>query len=299
MTAVFLDARQRHFPSAGNHGAGVHGAGTNGPGRSTVLLWAWSLIVVLACHAAVAWWFLATSDVPPATTQQLPAIMIDLAPAASPVPTPPKPAPAIPPAPTPPVPTVPAYQPAPHPPAPQVTLPVPPLPQLASEAALTQAAKKPVKQDQKRVAQKPKPLPKPVAAMPAPQPAKPQPAAPLAAAATPKVDAAQQQRDAANAMAVTAAKSNWLGVVVQHIAKFKRTPHGRLRVPLRALVNFDIDRTGKVLSHRLLQSSGRDDIDDEALAWIDRAAPLPPPPSEISDADLAHGFSIPFDFMPR
>jgi len=299
MTAVFLDTRQRHFPSAG-----VHGAGTNGPGRSTVLLWAWSLIVVLACHAAVAWWLLATRDVPPATTQQLPAIMIDLAPAASPVPTPPKPAPAIAPTPTPPAPTVPDYHPAPHPSAPQVTLPVPPLPQLASEVALTQAAKKPVKQDQKRVAQKPQPLPKPVAAMPAPQPAKPQPAklqpaAPSAPASTPQVDAAQQQRAAANAMAVTAAKSNWLGAVVQHIAKFKRTPRGRLRVPLRALVNFDIDRSGKVLSHRLLQSSGRDDIDDEALAWIDRAAPLPPPPSEISDADLAHGFSIPFDFMPR
>jgi protein TonB len=299
MTAIFLERSQRHFPSAGNHGMGNHWAGTYGQGRSNALLWAWALIVVLACHATVAWWLLATSDVPPATTQQLPAIMIDLAPIASPVPTPAKPAPAVLPTPTPPVPTVPAYHPAPHPPTPQVYLPVPPLPQIASEAALAQTVKKPVKQDQKRVAQKPKPLPKPVAAMPVSQPAKPQPATPSAPASTPQTDAAQQQRDAANAMAVTAAKSNWLGVVVQHIAKFKRPPRGRLRIPLRALVNFDIDRSGKLLSHRLLQSSGRDDIDDEALAWIDRAAPLPPPPSEISDADLAHGFSIPFDFMPR
>jgi protein TonB len=159
--------------------------------------------------------------------------------------------------------------------------------------------KKPAKQELKKVVPKPKPQPQPKpAAAPTPAiPAKPQPTAPSATAA--QNDAARQQREAAAAGATAAAKSNWLGDVVQHIAKFKRVPRGRLRAPLRVLVSFDIDRSGKLLSHHLLQSSGRDDIDEEALAWIDRAAPLPQPPAEIDDAELAHGFTIPFDFMPR
>lgn len=111
--------------------------------------------------------------------------------------------------------------------------------------------------------------------------------------------AAQQQKEAALAAATLAAKSNWLGEVVQHIAKFRRTPRNRLRIPLRTVIGFSIDRDGKLLSQHLLQGSGRDEIDEEALAWIKRADPLPKPPADISDADLAHGFTIPVDFMPR
>ncbi len=47
------------------------------------------------------------------------------------------------------------------------------------------------------------------------------------------------------------------------------------------LLRFSMDRHGKVLSANIAQSSGFDTLDQEALALIHRAEPLPPPPDEI------------------
>ncbi|HVI88808.1 MAG TPA: TonB family protein [Dongiaceae bacterium] len=252
-----------------------------------------SLTVVLAAHLATAWWLLATHSSPPPVPRPLPAIMLDMAPAPA---APPKP----------PAPAVPDYRAMPHPPTPQVQAPTieepKSLPTIAADVALPQQ----VKPAPKPVAKSKPVKPKKAEKVEPPTPVPPQPQ-PISAAAPPasSVDAhvqqraAQQQKEAALAAATLAAKSNWLGEVVQHIAKFKRSPRSRLRVPLRTVLSFAIDRDGKLLSQHVLQSSGRDEIDDEALAWIKRADPLPKPPADISDSDLAHGFIIPVDFMPR
>lgn len=254
--------------------------------RGAILSWPVALVLVLSTHLVAAWWLIVPQKPPLPIPQPLPAIMLDLAPAPAP------PAPAQPPAPP-----VPEYRPMPHPPVPQIET----LPPAISEAALPPS----VKQLPRRQAPKPKPVkPKKVeTAMPTP-PVPPQAASAVKAATQPAAtdpqqQAAQQQKEAALAAASLAAKSDWLGEVVQHIAKFKRTPRGRLRVPLRAVIAFAIDREGRLLSPRLLQSSGRDEIDEEALAWIRRADPLPKPPADLSAADLSQGFTIPVDFMLR
>jgi len=247
------------------------------------ICWPLSLAMVLAAHLAAAWWLLSTHSPPPPIPQPLPAILLDMAPAPTPV-----------------------AAAAPRPPAPQVQAPAieepKPLPTTAADVALPQQAKPAPKPITKPKPVKPKKVEKVLPPIPAPPQTQP---APAAAPPTPSVDsqaqqrAAQQQKEAALAAATLAAKSNWLGEVVQHIAKFKRSPRSRLRAPLRTVLSFAIDRDGKLLSQHVLQGSGRDEIDDEALAWIKRADPLPKPPAEISDSDLAHGFTIPVDFMPR
>jgi protein TonB len=265
--------------------------------RSASILWASSLLLVVTCHVTAAWWLIARSEDQPVLSQPLPAITIDLAPASTPAPVAKSPPPTSPPPPQ--------YQPALHPPAPQVLTPEisPPLPDTPSDATLPQQAKKPAEQQVKPKPVKKAPT-KPIPVKPVTQPAPVQafasarpktPPAPIAPANV----AASKQEEVAVAAAIVAAKSNWLGDVVQHIAKFKRVPRGRLRQPLRVILSFDIDRAGKLQSVHLLQRSGRDDIDEEARAWITRADPLPKPPAEVSDGDLSNGFTIPFDFMPR
>ncbi|NDA48075.1 MAG: TonB family protein, partial [Alphaproteobacteria bacterium] len=46
-----------------------------------------------------------------------------------------------------------------------------------------------------------------------------------------------------------------------------------------ALVNFMLDSAGRVAGVSLIRSSGDADLDREALAMVNRAAPYPPPPS--------------------
>lgn len=270
-------------------------------GRPGIALWSASVLLVLLCHAVIAWTLLASRD----RQQPLPAIMMDLAPPVAspavpeirlPMPQPPQVQPVSPP----------NYHPVQHPPAPQLKAMAPDLPQIPAQAALPPPPKKPAKPPAKPQPDKLQPdklqpakalSPKPET-IPAPQPAsRTLPASAPAALPAPTQNAAQQQQ--ASAAAAVAAKSNWLGDVVQHIARFKRVPRARLRMSLRAVIGFEINRDGKLLSQHLLQSSGRDDIDREALAWIRRADPLPKPPREISDGDLSHGFTIPVDFMPR
>jgi len=54
----------------------------------------------------------------------------------------------------------------------------------------------------------------------------------------------------------------------------------------RATVGFTLDRSGKLISNELLQSSGSKELDLEAVAIVDRAQPFPAPPPEIKDGKL-------------
>ena len=60
---------------------------------------------------------------------------------------------------------------------------------------------------------------------------------------------------------------------------------------------FTIDRHGKVVSSRIVKSSGSAVLDAEALDLIKRAAPLPPPPADIADSELS--FVVPIRFAAR
>jgi periplasmic protein TonB len=69
----------------------------------------------------------------------------------------------------------------------------------------------------------------------------------------------------------------WIVATEAHLEKFKRFMfwHGEV------VLEITVDRRGRVLSKRILESSGIQTLDDEAFAIITRAVPLPPPPPEV------------------
>jgi TonB family protein len=58
-------------------------------------------------------------------------------------------------------------------------------------------------------------------------------------------------------------------------------------------ISFSIDRAGKVISNRIVSSSGFAALDNEALAMIKRAQPFPPPVNQNKDHA---GFLVPISF---
>jgi protein TonB len=50
-----------------------------------------------------------------------------------------------------------------------------------------------------------------------------------------------------------------------------------------------------LLSSRIVQSSGSATLDDETLAILARAQPLPRPPDQVSDSDLTFVFRMNFN----
>lgn len=75
----------------------------------------------------------------------------------------------------------------------------------------------------------------------------------------------------------------------------QRTFGGSPNQTSTVVVGFRIDRTGKLLSTRLVANSGVPALDNEALAMIARAAPFPAPPAEVDDL----AFTLPVVFEPR
>jgi protein TonB len=91
--------------------------------------------------------------------------------------------------------------------------------------------------------------------------------------------------------------NRWESELVAHIERFKRYPvearahgtQGRVRVA------FTVDHEGRVRSSRIVQSSGSPELDEESLAMLTRAQPLPPP--RIADRELS--FVVPVTFNIR
>jgi len=82
---------------------------------------------------------------------------------------------------------------------------------------------------------------------------------------------------------------NWKSQLVARLERYKRYPsqaqsRGEQGV---AQLAFSVDRSGGVHHARILRSSGSSLLDEATLALVERAAPLPPPPPEISGAQIA------------
>jgi periplasmic protein TonB len=115
---------------------------------------------------------------------------------------------------------------------------------------------------------------------------------PQAPAAAPAALSAQQSepKPAPSSAAIT----NWQKSLVAHLDRFKRYPPQARGAEGVVSLAFSIDRKGNFVSSRIAKSSGSAVLDAEALAMIKRAAPLPPPPAEVADADLS--FVVPIRF---
>jgi protein TonB len=79
---------------------------------------------------------------------------------------------------------------------------------------------------------------------------------------------------------------SWQQSLVARLAKVQRYPAQARGVQGVVSLAFTIDRQGKVVSSKIIKSSGSAVLDAEALDLIKRAAPLPPPPSDIPDSAL-------------
>ena len=62
-------------------------------------------------------------------------------------------------------------------------------------------------------------------------------------------------------------------------------------------VGFVIDRTGKLVSNWLAESTGIPALDERALAIVERSQPFPVPPPELDDNRL--NLIVPFYFQTR
>jgi periplasmic protein TonB len=115
-----------------------------------------------------------------------------------------------------------------------------------------------------------------VEAILAQQNARPQPGAAWPAATAPSPPAT-----------VSSAAANWQKALVARLVCFRRYPPRASGVEGVVSLAFSVDRDGNVVDSRIVKSSGSALLDAEALDLIKRAAPLPAPPTEITDSDLS------------
>ncbi|MBK3799276.1 TonB family protein, partial [Azospirillum brasilense] len=157
--------------------------------------------------------------------------------------------------------------------------PPPPVP---AEVALPEPPPKP----KPKPKEEPKPKPKAEPPKPRPQPqAPPQPVmeapANAAPAAAPPAGAPAQ---AAPVPRNSNALPTWHGAVLGHLERYKRYPRiAQMRrqqgVPQ---VHITLDRQGRVLAVRLHKGSGFEALDEETIALVERASPLPAPPPDVA-----------------
>jgi protein TonB len=86
--------------------------------------------------------------------------------------------------------------------------------------------------------------------------------------------------------------ASWRGTLIAHLNRYKRFPGGAN--PGTVQVAFSIDRGGRVISARLVGSSGDAALDDEAVAMIRRASPVPAPPDGVGGSVLALAVPVRF-----
>ena len=95
----------------------------------------------------------------------------------------------------------------------------------------------------------------------------------------PQAAAPQNSRGAAGTMS----PATWKSRLMARLERAKRYPSGARRRGEEgvAYVSFAIDARGQVLSAQLARSSGHSELDEEVLALVRRASPLPPPPPGV------------------
>ena len=82
--------------------------------------------------------------------------------------------------------------------------------------------------------------------------------------------------------------------LVAHLDHHKRYPIDRSDVSVKIMVSFEIDRTGHVISSKVVQGSGYPEFDQAALDMLKRSDPVPAPPPLIADEGLT--FTLPVVF---
>ena len=79
-----------------------------------------------------------------------------------------------------------------------------------------------------------------------------------------------------------------------HLNRHKRFPSGAAGTGV-ATVAFTIDRSGRVLSARLVRSAGDAALDAEAASLPRRASPVPAPPPDVGGGSITLAVPIRFN----
>ena len=153
-------------------------------------------------------------------------------------------------------------------PSPTPTANLPPGPMQQEESEPTPPQKEEVKP------------PEPVAelTLPIPEPPKPEPPVEEKHATAPPAT-----------KAIPSSVTRWQTVLAAHLEHFKRYPTGARARGEQGVVTvaFTIDRDGRLLASRIVQSSGSAALDEETLALLARAQPMPRPPDEMRTRELS------------
>jgi len=155
--------------------------------------------------------------------------------------------------------------------------PVPELPQMEkAEAVLTPSMVPPKPAPKKKPPAKPKKTDRD-------KPKKPKERQAAATTAPPTITAPRapvaMTRRAAASTTPSESPATWRSALLAHLNRYKRFPPGGAGGT--AQVVFTVNRAGNVLASRLVRSSGDTALDQEAVAMMHRASPVPPPPPEM------------------
>ena len=166
-----------------------------------------------------------------------------------------------------------------------------PAPALQQEAEPEPEPEKPIE----KIELPPDPQAEPVVAMPPPKPIeKPKEKKPkqkhASLAAAPTKTEQQGARPAAPMPGASSRNSDalpsWKTQLVAKLERAKRYPSEARGDQGTAQLAFSVDRQGGVHNARITRSSGSSVLDHEALALVQRAQPLPPPPPEVQGAQI-------------
>jgi periplasmic protein TonB len=89
----------------------------------------------------------------------------------------------------------------------------------------------------------------------------------------------------------------WRSAVVALLERNKRYPADARNDRGIAQVSFSLDRKGRVMSSRIMATSGSPALDREALEMIRRSQPFPPPPTALPGAEVR--LTVPVRFNMR
>lgn len=148
--------------------------------------------------------------------------------------------------------------------------------------------------DQPEVAPTPEQQPPQAEQPPPPPPPPPEPEAVVAPETPPPPPKVEEQKPPTPPMPARSKGGaphivpSWQTNLVRHLEQFKRYPssaqeNGEEGV---VLLGFSVDRSGHVLEHRIVRSSGHAALDNEVMAMIERAQPLPPFPATMTEDKL-------------
>jgi protein TonB len=129
-----------------------------------------------------------------------------------------------------------------------------------------------------------RPEPQAELALPMPEPPKPEPPTEEKQATAPPESYARR------------AVARWQSTLASHLERNKRYPaEARSRRQQgTARVAFTIDHEGRLVTSQIVQSSGSPALDEEALAMLRRAQPMPRPPAIVQERDLE--IDVPVNF---